>query len=76
MVGQAHLCVHSTFSVGSFSLIPSALILSLSRTAASTDWFIQFVARKTSAALAGGLGAILCIGESLEVSHASDPEPR
>jgi hypothetical protein len=32
---------------------------------------LQFIARKTEAALAGGLGVILCIGESLEVCLCS-----
>ncbi len=28
---------------------------------------MQFIARKTKAALDGGLGVILCVGETLEV---------
>lgn len=28
---------------------------------------LQFIARKTKAALDGGLGVILCVGETLEV---------
>lgn len=29
----------------------------------------QFIARKTKAAIEGGLSVILCIGETLEVSY-------
>lgn len=29
--------------------------------------FMQFIASKTKAALDGGLGVILCVGETLEV---------
>ena len=33
----------------------------------NTDWWDQFVASKTKAALEGGLSVVLCIGEALEV---------
>lgn len=35
------------------------------------DILMQFIASKTQAALDGGLGVILCVGETLEVRNFS-----
>ena len=40
---------------------------------ANTSPCVQFVANKTKAALDGGLGVILCIGETLEVCYKVVP---
>ena len=36
---------------------------------ADCEGWVQFIASKTKAALDGGLGVILCCGETLEVSN-------
>ena len=42
---------------------------------ASADFPQKFIASKTKAALDGGLGVILCVGETLEVSLPQIPSP-
>lgn len=43
----------------------------LKKTLADGYMSIQFIASKTKAALDGGLGVILCVGETLEVTTPS-----